>query len=80
MTKDNFAGGSPAASYFLLLRQKESHQRKGDPGLRRRTGERKSEGGLCARFCFVASVARYAGDGADTAKAKLDPTPRFAPL
>jgi hypothetical protein len=33
MTKDNFAGGSPAASYFLLLRQKESNQRKGDPGL-----------------------------------------------
>jgi hypothetical protein len=31
--KINFAGGSPAASYFLLLRQKESNQRKGDPGL-----------------------------------------------
>jgi hypothetical protein len=31
--KVNFAGGSPAASYFLLLRQKESNQRKGDPGL-----------------------------------------------
>jgi hypothetical protein len=31
MTKDNFAGGSPAASYFLLLRQKESNPRKGDP-------------------------------------------------
>jgi len=29
----NFAGGSPAASNFLLLRQKESYQRKGDPGL-----------------------------------------------
>jgi len=29
----NFAGGSPAASHFLLLRQKESNQRKGDPGL-----------------------------------------------
>jgi len=27
------AGGSPAASHFLLLRQKESNQRKGDPGL-----------------------------------------------
>ncbi len=25
------AGGCPAASNFLLLRQKESHQRKGDP-------------------------------------------------
>jgi hypothetical protein len=25
------AGGSPAASHFLLLRQKESNQRKGDP-------------------------------------------------
>ena len=31
--KINFAGGSPAASNFLLLRQKESNQRKGDPGL-----------------------------------------------
>ena len=31
--KINIAGGSPAASYFLLLRQKESNQRKGDPGL-----------------------------------------------
>jgi hypothetical protein len=31
--KINFAGGSPAASNFLLLRQKESYQRKGDPGL-----------------------------------------------
>src|ERR1019366_7184170 len=29
----NFAGGSPAASHFLLPRQKESNQRKGDPGL-----------------------------------------------
>ena len=29
----NTAGGSPAASHFLLLRQKESNQRKGDPGL-----------------------------------------------
>jgi hypothetical protein len=27
------AGGCPAASYFLLLRQKESNPRKGDPGL-----------------------------------------------
>ena len=27
------AGGSPAASHFLLLRQKESNPRKGDPGL-----------------------------------------------
>jgi len=25
------AGGSPAASHFLLLRQKESNPRKGDP-------------------------------------------------
>src|SRR3989338_3681981 len=31
--KNNPAGGSPAASHFLLLRQKESNQRKGDPGL-----------------------------------------------
>jgi len=31
--KVNTAGGSPAASHFLLLRQKESDQRKGDPGL-----------------------------------------------
>ena len=31
--KNNTAGGSPAASHFLLLRQKESNQRKGDPGL-----------------------------------------------
>ena len=31
--KINTAGGSPAASHFLLLRQKESNQRKGDPGL-----------------------------------------------
>jgi len=31
--KINIAGGSPAASYFLLLRQKESSPRKGDPGL-----------------------------------------------
>ena len=29
----NFAGGCTAASYFLLLRQKESNPRKGDPGL-----------------------------------------------
>jgi hypothetical protein len=29
----NIAGGRPAASYFLLLRQKENNQRKGDPGL-----------------------------------------------
>jgi hypothetical protein len=28
-----FAGGCPAASHFLLLRQKESNQRKGAPGL-----------------------------------------------
>ena len=27
----NQAGGSPAASHFLLLRQKKSNQRKGDP-------------------------------------------------
>jgi hypothetical protein len=33
LIKSNFAGGSPAASNFLLLRQKESNQRKGDPGL-----------------------------------------------
>jgi len=26
----NTAGGSPAAGYFLLPRQKESNQRKGD--------------------------------------------------
>jgi hypothetical protein len=31
----SFAGGCPAASYFLLLRQKESNQRKGDPMSRR---------------------------------------------
>ena len=31
--QSKFAGGRPAASYFLLLRQKESNQRKGDPGL-----------------------------------------------
>jgi|SRR3989338_4165518 len=31
--KTNTAGGSPAASHFLLLRQKESNPRKGDPGL-----------------------------------------------
>jgi hypothetical protein len=31
--KINFVGGSPTASHFLLLRQKESNQRKGDPGL-----------------------------------------------
>jgi hypothetical protein len=29
----NTAGGSPAASHFLLPRQKESNPRKGDPGL-----------------------------------------------
>jgi len=29
----NTVGGCPTASYFLLLRQKESSQRKGDPGL-----------------------------------------------
>jgi hypothetical protein len=29
----NTVGGSPTASHFLLLRQKESNQRKGDPGL-----------------------------------------------
>ena len=33
MFKLNIAGGCPAASHFLLLRQKESNQRKGDPGL-----------------------------------------------
>jgi hypothetical protein len=33
MAKSKTAGGSPAASHFLLLRQKESNQRKGDPGL-----------------------------------------------
>ena len=27
----NFAGGSPAASHFLLSRQKESNPRKRDP-------------------------------------------------
>src|SRR5450759_3405157 len=32
-TKINIAGGSPATSHFLLLRQKESNPRKGDPGL-----------------------------------------------
>jgi hypothetical protein len=31
--KFNTVGGCPTASYFLLLRQKESNQRKGDPGL-----------------------------------------------
>ncbi|MDO8292511.1 MAG: hypothetical protein Q7T29_06575 [Gallionella sp.] len=31
--KINFAGGSPTASHFLLLRQKESNQKEGDPGL-----------------------------------------------
>jgi hypothetical protein len=30
--KVNTVGGSPTASHFLLLRQKESNQRKGDPG------------------------------------------------
>src|SRR5450756_2970461 len=29
----NFAGGSPAASHFFLLRQRKSNQKKGDPGL-----------------------------------------------
>ncbi|MFA5824357.1 MAG: hypothetical protein WC825_00135 [Gallionellaceae bacterium] len=29
----NTVGGSPTASHFLLLRQKESNPRKGDPGL-----------------------------------------------
>jgi hypothetical protein len=29
--KTNTVGGSPTASHFLLLRQKESNQRKGDP-------------------------------------------------
>jgi|GEM_PF-3897342 len=27
------AGGSPAASYFFLLRQRKSNQKEGDPGL-----------------------------------------------
>ena len=31
--KFNTVGGSPTASHFLLLRQKESNPRKGDPGL-----------------------------------------------
>ena len=31
--KSKNAGGSPAASHFLLLRQKESNQRKSAPGL-----------------------------------------------
>src|SRR5674476_1208343 len=31
--KTNFAGGSPTASHFFLLRQRKSNQRKGDPGL-----------------------------------------------
>jgi hypothetical protein len=29
----NFAGGSPAASHFFLLRQRKSNQKEGDPGL-----------------------------------------------
>ena len=33
ISKGKTAGGRPAASYFLLLRQKESNQRKCDPGL-----------------------------------------------
>src|SRR5450759_1271431 len=28
----NFAGGSPAASHFFLLRQRKSNQKEGDPG------------------------------------------------
>ena len=32
-TKINFAGGSPAASHFFLLRQRKSNQKEGDPGL-----------------------------------------------
>jgi len=28
----NTAGGSPAASYFFLLRQRKSKQKEGDPG------------------------------------------------
>jgi hypothetical protein len=31
--KNNFAGGSPAASHFFLLRQRKSNQKEGDPGL-----------------------------------------------
>ena len=31
--KINFAGGSPAASHFFLLRQRKSNQKEGDPGL-----------------------------------------------
>jgi hypothetical protein len=31
--KTNTVGGSPTPSHFLLLRQKESDPRKGDPGL-----------------------------------------------
>ena len=31
--KGKTAGGSPAAGHFLLLRQKESDPRKGDPSL-----------------------------------------------
>jgi hypothetical protein len=30
-TKFNFAGGSPAASHFFLLRQRKSNQKEGDP-------------------------------------------------
>jgi len=33
LLKSNTAGGSPAASHFLLRRQKESNPRKGAPGL-----------------------------------------------
>jgi hypothetical protein len=29
----NFAGGSPTASHFFLLRQRKSNQKEGDPGL-----------------------------------------------
>ena len=31
--QNNFAGGSPAASHFFLLRQRKSNQKEGDPGL-----------------------------------------------
>ena len=33
LIKTKTVGGSPTASHFLLLRQKESNPRKGDPGL-----------------------------------------------
>jgi len=32
-SKDNTAGGCPAASHFFLLRQRKSNQKEGDPGL-----------------------------------------------